>query len=477
MLGMREDPLTGEFIRKERKDYEDGPPIEDADIIMIDEASMVNEQILELIYEHKKPNAKVIFLGDIGQLPPIRTQSNQYYKNRQNLFGKDSPVFDGKNKSKLITRVRQGEESPILPFADNFWLNSRSNNPVENPAKGLRENAITDKGAILFTPMFNNIKTQIVDAFRKGLEDKNDKYIKVVTYRNATREAVNDYIHNTLFGKDSVEYNDGELIMFNASFGENIANSDEGRVVSAEGPIKDSETGVSVFELAVHVNNDIEMVSVVAKEDQQKWKDYLNQQRAIYQNLYRTKDKGAGLAFREFKKKESRYANLDYAYAITSHKSQGSTYDMVVVDEKDIMSVGATDNKTKSQAIYTALTRARNISVIISSESTNAEPSNMNDVNANIEANKGDTRGTNQQQEATEEISNEIVLSDNSILTLPNESTNVDLGPRGNFTMNTNGSIVNNSTKNVVVKDSPIYFNVIAKYQEDQANDEQNKCN
>jgi len=86
-------------------------------------------------------------------------------------------------------------------------------------------------------------------------------------------------------------------------------------------------------------------------------------------------------------------------------------------------------------------------------------------------------RGKDIEEIATEEIPNEVILSDNTILTLPNESTNIDLGPRGNFTMNTDGSIVNNATGNIVIRDSPIYFNVIAKYQEDQANDEQNKCN
>jgi hypothetical protein len=33
---------------------------------------MINEEALEMIMNEKRKNAKVLFLGDIGQLPPIR---------------------------------------------------------------------------------------------------------------------------------------------------------------------------------------------------------------------------------------------------------------------------------------------------------------------------------------------------------------------------------------------------------------------
>jgi len=62
---------------------------------------------------------------------------------------------------------------------------------------------------------------------------------------------------------------------------------------------------------------------------------------------------------------KTRFAPLEYAYAITSHKSQGSTYNTVVVDEMDIMSVKPISSKQKSQSLYTAITRASATCIVI----------------------------------------------------------------------------------------------------------------
>jgi len=54
----------------------------------------------------------------------------------------------------------------------------------------------------------------------------------------------------------------------------------------------------------------------------------------------------------------NRFANVDYAYTLTSHKAQGSTYHTVIVLEDDILEVTMIDNIEKSQAMYVAITRA-----------------------------------------------------------------------------------------------------------------------
>mgnify|MGYP001576122452 FL=1 len=59
------------------------------------------------------------------------------------------------------------------------------------------------------------------------------------------------------------------------------------------------------------------------------------------------------------------WAHVEYGYAITSHKSQGSTYDVSIVDSADINSNGFMSDISKTRSIYTAITRARNSAVIL----------------------------------------------------------------------------------------------------------------
>lgn len=82
-----------------------------------------------------------------------------------------------------------------------------------------------------------------------------------------------------------------------------------------------------------------------------------------------------------------------------------------------------------------------------------------------------------QEETGEQEIPNQVLFPDGTILTLPNQETLIDLGAKGSFIMMPNGDIVNNRTGNIVLLNTPIYNEAIAKYQEDQANNEQNNCN
>lgn len=375
LLGMKLNMETGEFERNPKD--KTVPPIDYADIILIDEASMVNEQMLELIFAFKPINAKVIFLGDIGQLPPIRTEKNAYYRDKKYLFSKKSPVFDSPNKAKLLTRVRQGEESPILPFADYFWENSQSSNPVNDPA-ATRETRLTPKGSLIFTNKFADIKNKVLDSFRKAVAEQNPNHIKVVTYRNETRVQLNEFVHNAIFGVNSPQFNKGELIIFNDSFGE-IENSTETQIDSVSQVYTD-ELGISFVEITSMIDDELQIFPAVTKESELKYKAIVSN---AFTEAFAIKGRPDYMeklqAAWELKK---RYASVDYGYAITSHKSQGSTYDIVVVDEKDIMSVGPISAKEKSESIYTALTRPRRAAIVISSVSV---PNVDFDLNAELE--------------------------------------------------------------------------------------------
>jgi exodeoxyribonuclease-5 len=117
LLGMKLDQETGLFkpAGKNAK-----IKLKRDSILFVDEASMLNEQNIKFLMDAAiRTDSKVIFLGDPGQLPPIRTGDLVKY-------GTDSlsPVFKTQKdeySAGLTERVRQGEGSPILDYADTFW--------------------------------------------------------------------------------------------------------------------------------------------------------------------------------------------------------------------------------------------------------------------------------------------------------------------------------------------------------------------
>jgi nucleoside-triphosphatase THEP1 len=365
MLGMTLEEETGKFIRNffNKK----LPPISYAEIIVIDEGSMLNEEALSLIYQYKPYGSKIIVLADIGQLEPIRETPSE----------KPSPIFSTENKAMLTTRIRQGEGHPVLEYADFYWDNSQQEYPVNNPVPPeMRVNKEIGDSKILFYKSIIEIYTQLEQKFRDAISDFNPNKIKIVTYKNITRQDINKYFHNILFTDketgDIREYNKGELIIFNDSYEQGLVNIENAseyqikRVMSTKIMVDDCE--IKVYSLQIDVyDEDDQYISVdiktLAENSKETYKKYVSKLFAKAKALPE-KSKERAKAMADAWTEKNRYANIDYAYAITSHKSQGSTYESVVVHESDILSTQISV-RTKSRAIYTALTRAKNEVFII----------------------------------------------------------------------------------------------------------------
>jgi hypothetical protein len=407
MLGLILDLETGTF----KKDYNKKNDFNKYSIIIIDEASMVNEETIDLIFKEKDKKAKVIFLGDIGQLPPIRTKANPYYKDwNDNDLGKISPVFETINKVKLLTRVRQGEESPILPFADFFWNNTLSDNPIKSPANiKYRNSIINNKGSLIFVNETKEVFKNLLKVYDTAIKNNNPNLIKFVTYKNKTKYLINRYIHAHFFGPKCNTFQNGELIIFNDNFGD-IENSSEYQIVKRYPDFIDAKDGLKLYSIDIMAEEGLIQLVLLHPDSQTDYEqiiknkfkfafslksqiDKLDQDKEDYQTLKKELSLRYQNALENAWDEKKRFPNIDYAYCINIHKSQGSTYDIVVVHEQDIMSVRPIDNKQKSQSIYTALTRAKNISIVISSEriynnDIDIENIDLNKINNNIENDK-----------------------------------------------------------------------------------------
>lgn len=380
LLGMKgindNDTQTTKFQVGTKVPLLDNPPA----LLVIDEASMITEDVLKKIIDINSSLSRpfqMLFLGDIGQIQPIRDDQSEFYRTHKDLLNKKSDIFNSKHKSKLITRVRQGEANPILPYADYFWENSQKENPELNPTQHIvRNNQITDKGSLLFSNSEAEVLNSVIKAVKNAVEKGLTNHVKIVTYHVNEKTELNQKIHEALFGKDS-DYSKGDMLILNSPYdlpdvNATMENSSEIQIKSIQDTDVDEfgvhtlylETNGTAYTRTGNEQKDC-VIQVVSRNDIGLYNQKLQELAShAKRQTNRALKKQAWGDFWEYK---GRYADVDFGYAITAHKSQGSTYDIVVVDEKDIMGTTATSNQEKSELIYTALTRPRNTAIVISS--------------------------------------------------------------------------------------------------------------
>lgn len=380
LLGMKgindNDTQTTKFQVGTKVPLLDNPPA----LLVIDEASMITEDVLKKIIDINSSLSRpfqMLFLGDIGQIQPIRDDQSEFYRTHKDLLNKKSDIFNSKHKSKLITRVRQGEANPILPYADYFWENSQKENPELNPTQHIvRNNQITDKGSLLFSNSEAEVLNSVIKAVKNAVEKGLTNHVKIVTYHVNEKTELNQKIHEALFGKDS-DYSKGDMLILNSPYdlpdvNATMENSSEIQIKSIQDTDVDEfgvhtlylETNGTAYTRTGNEQKDC-VIQVVSRNDIGLYNRKLQELAShAKRQTNRALKKQAWGDFWEYK---GRYADVDFGYAITAHKSQGSTYDIVVVDEKDIMGTTATSNQEKSELIYTALTRPRKTAIVISS--------------------------------------------------------------------------------------------------------------
>lgn len=355
MLAMKFDLETGVFTSDgSRKE----PQLKYSDIVIVDECSMINETSLELIMEKKKNSAKVIFVGDVGQLPPIRNS------NDIELIGKPSPTFETKNEYTLTERVRQGSDSTILKYSDYYWDNSVTSENVEEDPIPFSERMNNEN--MEFPIDLEKTINDNIGKFRELKDIKNIDLIKVVVYKNETRQMLNWYIRKLIFDEPK-EYELGDVIIFN----DNYTAGKEDIIISnsTEVSVKSVKKGKFYKKFDGYILNvtdgrhswNVDVLSETSKKDY----GYFVAEKFI-KCREMPKGRGRNLTLKKAWSYKQRFADIDFGYCLTSHKAQGSTYDTVIVVEDDILSVNPITDIEKSQSLYVAISRASNKVYVVS---------------------------------------------------------------------------------------------------------------
>ena len=292
-------------------------------IVVIDEASMINAELLRTIRFVCKQHTdcKIIYIGDKYQLPPVKEDV--------------CPVFlaalgNSKNIFNLVEIQRQVADSPIIQLSAEY-RKQLDDHQVKWPTIKTQEPAIVhyeDK-----MPFFH----EIAKAFMNTRAPK-DTY-KIIAWSNERVRAYNDWVRQ-LHGRPKI-YEVGERVITNQPLFKGrsiVASTDSQHIIKTISPAK-------IDECKGH------MISVEGDTP-----GVFFQPSNWAQANARAKAYAGEKDWSKYWEIKERWADLRPVHATTVHKSQGSTYNEVFVD---LNNIGKCNRwKDVARLAYVAVTRA-----------------------------------------------------------------------------------------------------------------------
>lgn len=377
-----------EFRSKNQVKYEPGQ------LIIIDEASMVQDGLYEYIQKIvAKDGVSVIYVGDSAQLRPVKSDHI-------------SKVFTADGVPQItLTKVERTGDNPILKEATRL-----------RQGEGLSyQTDINDKGqGVLYTSDAATIDENLKQIVTSEEFNADPLHFRVLTATNAAVSAYNSKIRSLRYGKFAKPFVKGDIIMGysnklrkpDGSYKlvnsgdyviQNITDTtvkfktDKGDIEFKAFKLSIRPTGSTImddFQITVIDKNepDSKLFEIVeykdrlwrmakeAKQDKQisKYRDLVQMAFNIDNELNITKNLEDNQGRLKIRKA------IDYGYAQTVWKSQGSTYSKVLIlsNEIDTFGYGRDVMQLRNELRYVAVSRAKNF-VIINSEAENKKKVSM----------------------------------------------------------------------------------------------------
>lgn len=356
------------------------PKIGDYDFVIIDEASMINQELYNMIVEKTKDiKTKVLFMGDPAQIPPVGEKESVVFSQRTNEFHQ-------------LTKIeRQNDTNPLWTIYDTL------RNNLAIPDGGFERKSIMNiyGEGVIFTTDKKEFRKAILEKYTSDEFKTNTDFAKVIAWRNKTVMASNNVIRTALFGENTDIVEIGDILMGYRSVRSSnaryniIENSADYRVVEKSdyesNKYKINGWRVKIREdlphgkfkfkeiFIVDVNNHENLHKYAKLHDKYKelgkklqgpgsWTDYYNFRR--HSILMKTITKHEDGSPRS--KYDTIVKDMDYGMAITAHKAQGSTYTHVFVMENDMDANWLI--KERNQLKYTSFTRPTTSAMVLTNE-------------------------------------------------------------------------------------------------------------
>ncbi len=404
LLSLKQKISEKGIISYEADNYEDGR-IGEVDILIVDEVSMLDPKLfLHLMdYKNKHDNLKIVFTGDPLQIPPVGEKQSYVFTDE---------VFNTYKVHKLCLTepMRQAKDNPILKYATAIRTHVQEDIAYKDflsstPSFGIEELELDN----------SKFYDTVLPMFKEDF-DNNQDHIKILAWTNLQVNKANDMIRSyRLDDKYPPKIVKGDYLVADKTISSNkmiIANtSEEMKVLQANVKtiklpiyahytqeemvtkalagkpphIREGEEKLwalqfinkgfipnnfrvdqefKVYDCTVEIVRDdkelVRRIQVIHEDSEDLYNTTLNNLKSLAFHSYSKKG-----AWKEYFKFQEEFASVKYNYALTVHKSQGSSYENCVVMLDDINRnrkvIGGKDLQAeeRNRIKYVAVTRAK----------------------------------------------------------------------------------------------------------------------
>jgi len=359
LLGLRER-ITNDGVQEFVNVSGKGPDINKISLLIIDEVSMLNDDLFEKILDYRG-NLKIICMGDPAQIPPVGRPDCIPFR--------DELAEEYRIKTiELKTIMRQKKDNPIIKSSILIRENLNQRYPVVPPVSILNAN---DDGIEFLNINNTEVRAEFPALVKKYFKSRqfqiDSEYVKIIAWRNKTVDTMNRMVRRVIYGDKALNSKilPGEKLIVNSPiiFGEVIIfnTNDEFTVENyhimtetytddmGKSELKYYETHVRYLD-----DNGEESKKIVDILHEDSLKEF--NKIALGLKRRAIEMKGKNKSWIDYYGFLRMYADVSFAYSITAHKSQGSTYNTVFLMEDDIDMNWNTVEKNRIK--YTAYTRA-----------------------------------------------------------------------------------------------------------------------
>jgi len=309
--------------------FSNGPFLSDYELVIVDEASMIGRKLYaEFTQALGEENpSKVLFVGDPAQLPPVNESKGIVFNEVVDTFLLKEVVRYGGPILNLVTKVREKINlvKPIIPESDG---------PIE---------------------VINS--SDWMDQLIEAVQKDDAAQVRGLAWTNKVVQFINQTCHQRIYGEAAERYIPGErLIALRPVLeGRSVLIPTASEVVVRQAT-PDKWGHFKTWKLQVLTDDQVYLNLWTIHEDSEE--DLQHELKSLKKAALNAPKKSevSKLAWRNYFELKQAFAQIDYCYATTIHKSQGSTYKQVFVALKDVLRNKKAQER--NQLLYVAYSRA-----------------------------------------------------------------------------------------------------------------------